>query len=59
MKHISQIIAEMTGGWKENAGVETSPEDPRTLSLTKKQDGSKMAISGKDEHEKNCDCNRS
>jgi len=27
MKHISQIIAEMTDDWKANAGVETPPVD--------------------------------
>lgn len=27
MKHISQIIAEMTDDWKSNAGVETPPVD--------------------------------
>jgi len=52
MKHISQIIAEMSADWQHDAGIETPPQDTETLSLTKKQDGRKMNQIGNGEHEK-------
>lgn len=49
MTHISQIIAEMSEEWKENAGIETPDA---ILLLTNKQDGRKIDQSGNGEYEK-------
>jgi hypothetical protein len=48
MKHISQIIADMSAQWQKKAGIET-PEE--ALSLTKKQDWRKMESHEENGHE--------